>query len=240
MDSSILARAFNWAKSAAFAGALPPSVRQWAPLFINAGRMYGVNPWVLAGICYRESRGGDALTPKGPAGTGDFTPRGSGSTYFRFANPATGLPPDGKGWGRGIMQLDFGAENAWVTSHDWTDPQASINRAAEILAGRLAFFASQPFSAVAIQQWRIDSGIPKIGIAPWRTKYPRASWPTSAPDPRPLAGAALQAAAVASYNAGTSGVLQALALGLPPDAPTAGQDYVSWFLRKISEWSVNF
>jgi len=41
---------------------------------------------------------------------------------------------------------------------------------------------------------------------------------------------------MAAYNAGSSGVLKALALGLPPDAPTTGQDYVSWVAAKLQAW----
>lgn len=247
-NTGILGRAFDWARAASFASFLPAVLRPYAQHFLNAAQTYDVNPWVLAGICYRESLGGTQLRPQGPTGTGDFTPRGASSTYFRFANPSTGLPPDGKGWGRGLMQIDFGAHNAWVLANQWWDPQININKAAEILRSRLDFFASSPSSGVVIDCWRINSGMPQIGIQPWKTKYPSAPFPpcnasrsaVALRDPRPLAGVALQEAAVAAYNAGPAGVLQAIALGLPAEAPTAGQDYVSYFTTRIASWSASF
>lgn len=50
---------------------LPARVARWANLFVAAELCFGVDPYVLAAIIDRESLGGDALTPKGPAGTGD-------------------------------------------------------------------------------------------------------------------------------------------------------------------------
>lgn len=248
VDTGILGRAFDFARAEAFALALPSGLRQWAPLFIAAARTYGVDPWVLAGICYNESLGGSALKPPGPTGTGDFTPRSTTSTTFRFANPNTGLPPDGLGWGRGLMQIDFGVHNAWVTTANWQDPLTNINKAASIFAEHLAYFQQQPLpGGIAVECWRINSGIPQIGISPWKSKYP-GTYPAcgtngrTAPlrDPRPLSGAPLYEAAIAAYNAGPSGVLQALAMGLPAEAVTAGQQYVSHFAARLAVWAQKF
>lgn len=248
VDTSIFGRIFDWSREAAFTAALPSQLRPYAQHFLSAGRAYSIDPWLLAAICYRESLGGTALKPPGPTGTGDFTPRGPSSKYFQYANPATGLPSDGQGgWGRGLMQLDFGAENAWVVSHNWKDPQTSINRAAEILAGRYAFFVSPPSIGVAVECWRITTGMPQIGVSPWKSKYP-GTYPAcvsggkTAPlkDPRPLTGVPLHEAVLASYNAGAAGVLQAIAMGLPAEAVTAGQEYVSYIAARVATWNQKF
>lgn len=248
---SVLGKAFDFAKSQAFAAALPSTVGRYATQILNAASTYNVNPWVLAGIMYRESLGGAALTPANdPGGTGDFTPRWSG-LYAKYANPATGLPPDGKGWGRGLMQIDYGVHNAWILANNWADPQTNINKAAQIFAEHLNYFARQPTTpTVAIECWRITNGMPQIKIAPWREKYPNARLPActagakyASPlgrDIRPLSGAKLYEAALASYNAGTSGVLQALGVGLPAEAATAHQDYVSWFTSRLGSWTSKF
>ncbi len=245
VDTSIFGRIFDWSREAAFTAALPSVLRPWAQYMLSAGRSYSIDPWMLAGICYRESLGGTALKPPGPGGTGDFTPRGPGSRYFQFANPSNGLPADGQGgWGRGLMQFDYGAENAWVTTHDWTDPQTCFNRAAEILAGRYAFFVSSPGAGVQVDCWRITQGM--SGVAPWASKYPGTYPPCvngkTAPlqDPRPLDGVALHEAVLASYNAGAAGVLQALAMGLPAEAVTTGQEYVSYMAARIATWNQKF
>jgi hypothetical protein len=248
--SGLFGRAFDFAKAQAFALALPANVARWTPQFLNAAQKYGVDPWALAGICYNESRGGDALTPPGPAGTGDFIPRSPSHATFKYANPATGLPPDGKGWGRGLMQIDYGVHHAWVTTSAWWDPQVNINKAAEILKERLNFFSSPPGPNIGIECWRIHRGLPQYGILPWKEKYPNAPYPPCAPtqtgsagsykDPRPLTGAKLYEAAIAAYNTSYGAVLQALALGLPAEAGTAHQSYVTNFLARVAAWSRNF
>src|SRR5712664_3611682 len=70
------------ADSAHLKSILPSRLAQWADSFMAAGLVYGVSPTLLAAICDRESRGGEALLPHGPTGTGD------------------------NGHGRGLMQLD--------------------------------------------------------------------------------------------------------------------------------------
>jgi hypothetical protein len=238
VGDGLLGKAFDFAKASAFRAALPVGVASYASELIQAGQRYGVDPWVLAGLMFRESLGGLALKPKGPAGTGDFIPRKSGA-YVKYADPATGLPPDGQGWGRGLMQIDYGVWNAWVTSNDWTDPQTNINKAAEIFKGSLDYFTRAAGPDVKIDQWRINTGMPQYRIAPWSVKYGVVAV-ASAADPRPLSGAALYEAALAAFNAGPSGVLQAVALGLPGEAVTTGQDYTSWLINKVSSWAAGF
>lgn len=245
--SGLFGKAFDFAKGQAFKLALPSNVARYSAEMLSAGQRYGIDPWVLAGLMYGESLGGDALKPPGPTGTGDFIPRGSGSSYFKYANPATGLPPDGLGWGRGLMQIDYGVHYDWFKSGaNWRDPQTIIDKAASVFAEHLKFFSSPAGGAVQVECWRLTTGMPQYGILPWRTKYPGVNLPTCSagaktvgpyPDPRPLAGAKLYEAALASYNAGTKGVLQAVALGLPAEAATTTQSYVSKFLGRVGAWS---
>lgn len=249
--SGLVLKAVNAGQEVAFAAALPFQLARWAPNILTAADRYGVSPWMLAGIMMRESLGGAALTPANdPRGTGDFIPRPPSSAYFKYANPATGLPPDGKGWGRGLMQIDYGVHNTWATSNDWGNPQVNIDKAASILAEHMNFFrAPNAGKTIYVDAWRILTGIPRNNTLPWRTKYPSANIPAVPAgaskigpfnDVRPLSGIALQAAAFAAYNAGPSGVLQALVLGLPAEAATTGQDYVSWLATKMQAWLKNF
>lgn len=241
-------QAFDFAKVQAFKLALPANVGRWAPQILSAAQKYNVDPFVLAGIMYGESLGGDALSPGkdgrvkfgGPGGTGDFILRKPGNLYYKYADPATGLPPDGLGWGRGLMQVDYGVHNAWIISNNWRDPQTNINKAAEIFRDALKYFSSAPGGPITIEQWRVTTGMPQNGTLPWRERYPDRVYPTSARDPRPLSGAKLYEAAIAGYNAGYKGPLQALAVGLPAEAVTAHQTYVSNFLKRIGAWQAKF
>ena len=53
--------------------------------------------------------------------------------------------------------------------------------------------------------------------------------------PQHLAGAVLERAIFAAYNAGTGPVLAAVLRGRDPDAPTAHHDYSAWIFVKASE-----
>jgi hypothetical protein len=246
----VFGKAFDFAKAQAFAAALPASLGQWAPQILQSAQTYGVSPWALAGLMYNESKGGTALKPAGAGGTGDFTPRKTGG-YAKYAN-ASGLPADGQGgWGRGLMQIDYGANNPWFASGaDWQDAQTNIDKGASLLREKLDLFSRGAGGPVSIETWRMDTGMPQYGIQPWRTAYPSANFPSSGPtsasrvdslpDVRPLSGQALYEAAIAAYNAGPDSVLQALALGLPAEAPTANQNYVSHFISLVSSWAGSF
>lgn len=89
---------------------IPPRINRWFSLFVAAGTKYGVDPFILAAICDRESLGGDALKPPGPSGTGDH------------------------GHGRGLMQIDDRAHAEWIRSSDWADPQTNILKGAQVLS----------------------------------------------------------------------------------------------------------
>jgi soluble lytic murein transglycosylase-like protein len=95
---------------------LPRALVEWATHFADAGRAHEVDPFLLAAICWRESRGGSVLKPPGPAGVGDG------------------------GHGRGLMQIDNRAWKDWVfqtplDKPQWQDPRYNILKGAEILSG---------------------------------------------------------------------------------------------------------
>lgn len=95
---------------------LPPRLAKWLPQFEAAERCYGVPVAILAAVCDRETRGGEACTPKGPAGTGDG------------------------GHGRGLMQIDDRFHHRFVVARFddgaeiWTDPAFNILYGARLLA----------------------------------------------------------------------------------------------------------
>jgi hypothetical protein len=238
---TLLAQGFDFGNGQPlkFKAALPQNLAPWADLALDAGRKWSVNPWFIIGVIERESLGGQALKPVGPEGSGDFLPRKTTSPYWKYASPKTGLPPDDVGWGRGLMQIDYGVYNDWVTNHDWRDPAVNIDFGTQLLRRGLDFFKQQAGVSVVIEPWRWSIGMPQYSIQPWSKRYPGITVKTVAKDPRPLAGAPLYEAAIAAFNAGTRGVLQAIAAGLPAEAPCTGQDYVAWFLQRIGTWAAS-
>ncbi len=97
------------------------------PIREAAGRA-GVRRSVVAGVGSRESGWGIALMPPGPGGTGDFARRRF-PTRFRTGP----LPPDGGGFGRGLMQIDFDAQE-FARTGPWKDPAENVRAGCAILA----------------------------------------------------------------------------------------------------------
>jgi hypothetical protein len=105
--------------------------KYWDDIVDGAGT-YGLPIAVILAIGSKESQWGLALKPPGPAGTGDFAPR----------NPAkwgTAMPTDDKGWGRGLMQIDW-FSNDFAKTGDWQDPRANILYGCELLAQKIKKF----------------------------------------------------------------------------------------------------
>ena len=92
----------------------------------SAGK-YDIPASLVAGIGSRESHWGLALSPPGPAGTGDRVSRRA-PTQFRRGP----LPPDDGGFGRGLMQIDFDA-HVFARSGNWQDPQSNIDYGVSVL-----------------------------------------------------------------------------------------------------------
>lgn len=103
--------------------------------FVKKGaQQYGIDVPLLGGLGSRESNWGLALKPAGVKGTGDF---GKRSFPARFRTGA--LPPDGGGFGRGLMQIDFDAHE-FARTGNWQEPQANILYGCKVLADCRSFF----------------------------------------------------------------------------------------------------
>ncbi len=88
---------------------LPPRLARWALEIYCAAALYRLDPVVLAGVLERESRGGEALSPPGPAGVGDG------------------------GHGRGLMQVDDRWHGAFVATGLWAEPVIALVYGARLL-----------------------------------------------------------------------------------------------------------
>jgi Putative peptidoglycan binding domain/Transglycosylase SLT domain len=106
---------------------------KFKPFIVGAAMQFGFQPCVIAGIGSRESGWGRALKPPGPTGTGDFAKRRAKPPL----RPGS-LPPDGGGFGRGLMQIDFDA-HPFAQTGNWQDPQANITQGCRVLAQTFAF-----------------------------------------------------------------------------------------------------
>jgi hypothetical protein len=197
-------------QEAAFAVSLPASVQPYADFFLSAGNAEGIDPFLLVALCLKESGGGTFLTPRGPGGTGDFARR-SWAPYQ--------MPPDGGGWGRGLMQIDYGSFSEWLDTHDWTDPETNIRKGAEILARKLKFFKSRGSVAGLT-----DGTIITVSAAQAQRRNVVAG---DYVDPRPLQGELLAQATIAAYNTGEGNVLISVASNKPPDITTTGGNYAA-------------
>jgi soluble lytic murein transglycosylase-like protein len=107
---------------------IPASFKTYWPLFQRAEALIGMPAKILAAICWRESLFGDALSPKGPGGTGD------------------------EGHGRGLMQIDDRWHKDFCATEQWKDPWANILMGSRILHDALGFFAQRGFSGPML--WR--------------------------------------------------------------------------------------
>ena len=102
-------------------------IQHYAEAIRKSAEAASVPPCLVCGIGSRESAWGLALTPQGPGGTGDFIRRPT-PTPFR----PDAMPPDGGGFGRGLMQIDYDA-HAMARTEIWKDPKQNIRYACGIL-----------------------------------------------------------------------------------------------------------
>lgn len=86
----------------------------------EAAERFRFQSCIIAGLGSRESHWGLALFPPGPEGSGDWKAR---TTTKPFRNSP--LPPDGLGFGRGLMQIDFDYHE-FARTGDWKDPKENI------------------------------------------------------------------------------------------------------------------
>jgi len=109
---------------------LPQRLRRWMAYLKAAELCFNIDPLLVAAVMDRESNGGDALDPSGPAGTGDG------------------------GHGRGLMQIDDRAHPTLAAAlAPWGQPLLA-SPALNILigAGFLAHLA-RGFEAMTEDPW---------------------------------------------------------------------------------------
>lgn len=93
----------------------------------------GIPLSIMLGIGSRESHWGLFLKPAGAAGTGDATKR-----RFPTAYRTDALPPDGGGYGRGLLQIDFDAHE-FARTGNWKDPNENIKYGCKVLVDTYNF-----------------------------------------------------------------------------------------------------
>ena len=89
---------------------------RYGALIERAAARHGLLPSLIAALGSRQSGWGLNLSPAGPDGSADFTPR-----LHRTAERPGSRPPDGDGFARGLMQLDFD-HHMIARSEAWRDP----------------------------------------------------------------------------------------------------------------------
>ncbi len=188
---------------------------------------YGVSPLLLVGMGMRESRWGAALKPPDATGTGDFIKR----TWGPYP-----LPPDGKGWGRGLLQLDYGVNRKVLDANEWWKPEVAIRLALAELVANFRFFSSLTAEKLPLSNGTYFVAADGKGTVwiPSSAAQRRGVAAGAHDDPRVLEGVPLAAAALAAYNTGPLNVLWSMAGGLSPDFTTAGGEYSAWILKRTS------
>lgn len=100
---------------------------QYRALAEAAATRYDIPLCVIAGVASRESGWGLLLSPLGPGGTGDHTPRSARPPL----RPGP-LPPDG-GYGRGLMQIDYDSHD-FARGNAWRDAAQNLAYGASVLS----------------------------------------------------------------------------------------------------------
>jgi len=134
------------------------AVERYRGAIEEGARLCEVEPCVIAGIGSRESHWGLALKPPEPGGTGDFYKRRNPTRYRNGA-----LPPDGGGFGRGLMQIDYDA-HAFAREGNWQDPHENILYGCGVLRDAFRFMrrktnlADRPLLRAAIAAYNCGPG----------------------------------------------------------------------------------
>ena len=162
-----------------FAAALPQHVQTYASLIMDVGQMAGMDPLILYGIGQQETLWGTAkaLDVPGPGGTGDHTPRSYGpQTLARLGRHITiigqdpggksrCMPVDGRGWGRGLLQIDWAAWLDWfIAGSNWADARTNVEKGASVFTMWRSYIASRStlqgdaLNAAAISAYNTGGG----------------------------------------------------------------------------------
>lgn len=102
-------------------------------IVVEACQSYHLFKDHIFGIGVRESDWGDDLDD---FGTGDYC--GRHPNDLRSGN----LPPDGHGFGRGLMQIDWDAHE-FARTGNWNDPSANINYGCKVLGENYQYLQGQ-------------------------------------------------------------------------------------------------
>lgn len=105
--------------------------RRYSGAIKRAADTARVSSAVICGIASRESAWGLALRPPGAGGTGDWSHRATPK-----GDRAGALPPDGGGFGRGLMQIDYDA-HAFARTGAWRDGEQNLLYGATVLLDNL-------------------------------------------------------------------------------------------------------
>ncbi|MBE9563266.1 MAG: transglycosylase SLT domain-containing protein [Proteobacteria bacterium] len=107
--------------------------RRYHDIIKDVARRYNIKPSVICGIGSRESHWGLALRPEGPTGRGDFSRR-------RPRGERRGVePPDGGGYGRGLMQIDYDWHE-FARTGKWYEPRENLIYSCVVLDRARKFF----------------------------------------------------------------------------------------------------
>lgn len=203
------------AQKAIFKAVIPSQAQPYADIILQVAQEQGVSPFIICQIGYRESLWGQSLSPSGPGGTGD------------------------SGHGRGLMQIDDRSFTAWLAANDWTDPYTNITKGTLIFKAALNFFASSSqtipgttdgTTVLIGQSSSAKRGLPDPGVGQ-SNMYP---------DPRPLSGDDLTAAAIAAYNTGIGNVIMSIACGESPDVTTTSPPYSTDVMSRVASLLTSF
>ena len=120
-----------------------PAAAVFRDMITQTAAAHGLPAAIVAGIGSQESGWGTSalLHPNGPGGTGDNTPRQPKPPL----RPAT-MPTDGRGFGRGLMQIDWDSHE-FARTGEWRDALANIAYSCSILADDRDRFVGQNFGA---------------------------------------------------------------------------------------------
>jgi hypothetical protein len=198
------------------ASPLPKGTEYLVDVAEQAAAPHGMPPYLLLGICFAESNFGLALKPTGPSGSGDFIPRPCSSDRDRrmLDFPLPGVIRQRLQSGIPARKL-YGPLEAWVPTHTgWG-------------CGLLQFDYEAHFDFCKSGAWKEPSRI--FDQACKLLLSGRATLKQKCPG---LAGADLDRAMVASYNAGAGRVAKAVLAKQPLDSVTFHPGYVDKICSK--------
>lgn len=182
---------------------MSPSVDNiYKPLILTEGANNYVDPYVIVGIGSRESAWGTSffMKPPGPTGTGDRAKRRP-----KLPLRPNGLLPDGLGFDRGLMQIDWVAHDLARTG-PWQDPEENICSGCRVLRDNVSHVSRQlpgwspaDLLMIAVAGYnagagRVVDGVGHMGVAATdpstahRGSEPRTSLPKRFISPRARPG----------------------------------------------------